>query len=148
MKEQLNPIYVIGHRNPDTDSICSAIGYAHLKREMGENAKPARAGKLNAETKFVLENFGFEAPELIQDIRKIMNSFNTEIGIPNTNVEKKERMVSDEVNSNNIETQIKMDEILDRLKGQCKELNTMAGVQIISVDWRYKENELSQNLNA
>ena len=77
-----------------------------------------------------------------------MNAFNTEIGIPNTNVEKKERMVSDEVNSNNVETMLKMDDILDRLKGQCKELNTMAGGQIISVDWRYKENELSQNLNA
>lgn len=68
MNEQTNPIYVIGHRNPDTDSICSAIGYAHLKREMGENTKPARAGKLNAETKFVLENFKMEAPELIQDL--------------------------------------------------------------------------------
>ncbi|WP_346356261.1 putative manganese-dependent inorganic diphosphatase [Azotosporobacter soli] len=68
MKEQMNPIYVIGHRNPDTDSICSAIGYAHLKKEMGEHAIPARAGKINAETKFVLEYFGLEKPELIQDL--------------------------------------------------------------------------------
>ena len=51
------PIYVIGHRNPDTDSICSAIGYAHLKQALGENAVAARAGKINAETKYALEYF-------------------------------------------------------------------------------------------
>jgi len=62
------PIYVIGHRNPDTDSICSAIGYAHLKQQLGENAVPARAGKINAETKFVLEYFGVKTPELINDL--------------------------------------------------------------------------------
>lgn len=78
MKEESKPVYVIGHRNPDTDSICSAIGYAHLKQCMGENVKPARAGKINAETKFVLEQFGFDVPELITDllprVRDIMNS--------------------------------------------------------------------------
>ena len=54
MKEA-KPIYTIGHRNPDTDSICSAIGYAHLKQMLGENVVPARAGKVNAETKYVLD---------------------------------------------------------------------------------------------
>ena len=62
------PLYVIGHRNPDTDSICSAIGYAHLKQGLGEPAVPARAGKLNAETRYVLERFGVEAPVLIPDL--------------------------------------------------------------------------------
>lgn len=62
------PIYVIGHRNPDTDSICSAIGYAHLKQALGENAVPARAGKINAETKYVLEYLGVPAPQLINDL--------------------------------------------------------------------------------
>ncbi len=62
------PLYVIGHRNPDTDSVCSAIGYAHLKQALGEPAVPARAGKLNAETRFVLERFGVEAPVLIPDL--------------------------------------------------------------------------------
>lgn len=61
-------VYVIGHRNPDTDSICSAIAYAHLKRELGENAVPARAGKLNPETRHVLGFFGLEAPLLIDDL--------------------------------------------------------------------------------
>ena len=62
------PLYVIGHRNPDTDSVCAAIGYAHLKQSLGEPAVPARAGKLNAETRFVLERFGVDAPVLIPDL--------------------------------------------------------------------------------
>lgn len=62
------PIYTIGHRNPDTDSICSAIGYAHLKQALGENVVPARAGKVNAETKFALEHFKVEQPLLITDL--------------------------------------------------------------------------------
>jgi len=62
------PLYVIGHRNPDTDSICAAIGYAHLKQALGEPAVAARAGKINAETRFVLEYFGVEPPVLIPDL--------------------------------------------------------------------------------
>ena len=62
------PIYVTGHRNPDTDSICSAIGYAHLKQALGENAVPARAGKINAETKYALEHFHVEQPLLLTDL--------------------------------------------------------------------------------
>ncbi|MGI6205070.1 MAG: putative manganese-dependent inorganic diphosphatase [Anaerovoracaceae bacterium] len=60
-------IYVIGHKNPDTDSICSAIGYAAFKKALtGEDYKPARAGELNPETEFVLSHFGLEAPELVK----------------------------------------------------------------------------------
>ena len=44
------PVLVIGHLNPDTDSICSAIAYAYLKEKLGVNAIPARAGKINPET--------------------------------------------------------------------------------------------------
>ena len=62
------PIYVIGHRNRDTDSICSAIGYAHLKQSLGVNAVAARAGKINKETKFALEYFHVEQPLLIPDL--------------------------------------------------------------------------------
>lgn len=68
MSEQ-KVIYAIGHRNPDTDSICSAIAYANLKRNMGcENVVPARAGSVNKETKYALEYFGVEAPQLVSDI--------------------------------------------------------------------------------
>ena len=63
------PVYVIGHRNPDTDSICSALAYAHLKRETGEaSALAARAGQVNAETQFALDSFGMEAPVFLADV--------------------------------------------------------------------------------
>lgn len=61
---------VVGHKNPDTDSICSAICYANLKREMtGGNYEPARAGHVNSETQFVLDYFGMEKPKLIDTVR-------------------------------------------------------------------------------
>ena len=68
MTELSKPTYVIGHRNPDTDSICSAIGYAHFQQVRGVNAVAARVGKVNSETKFVLETLGFSAPELVTDL--------------------------------------------------------------------------------
>jgi manganese-dependent inorganic pyrophosphatase len=68
MKGTSKPIYVIGHRNPDTDSICSAIGYAHLKNALGVNAVPARCGKVNNETKYALEYFKMEQPFLVTDL--------------------------------------------------------------------------------
>lgn len=61
---------VIGHRNPDTDSICSAICYANLKNKLtGEEYVPARAGHVNGETQFVLDYFGVEEPKLVEDVR-------------------------------------------------------------------------------
>ena len=68
MKGGNKPIYVIGHRNPDTDSICSAIGYSHLKQAMGVNAVPARCGKINNETKYALEYFKVDQPLLLTDL--------------------------------------------------------------------------------
>ncbi len=61
---------VIGHQNPDTDSICSAICYARLKQAVtGGIYEPGRAGNVNAETRFVLDYFGVEKPELIRTVR-------------------------------------------------------------------------------
>ncbi len=68
MKGSTKPIYVIGHRNPDTDSICSAISYAHLKQAMGINAVAARCGKVNNETKYALEYFKMDQPLLVPDL--------------------------------------------------------------------------------
>ena len=63
-------IYVFGHRNPDTDSICSAIAYAHLKQTLGHTLVfPARLGPVNKETQFVLDTFGVSLPELIKDVK-------------------------------------------------------------------------------
>lgn len=63
-------VYVTGHINPDTDSIASAIAYAFFKRSTGVRAVPCRLGKLNVETKYLLERFGFEEPMLLTDARK------------------------------------------------------------------------------
>ena len=61
---------VVGHRNPDTDSICSAICYANLKRKLtAGDYEAARAGQVNRETKFVLDYFGVEEPRLVTDVR-------------------------------------------------------------------------------
>ena len=61
---------VIGHKNPDTDSICSAICYANLKRCVtGENYQPGRAGAVNEEAQFVLKHFNVEAPEIIENVK-------------------------------------------------------------------------------
>lgn len=63
------PVYVIGHKNPDTDSICSAIAYAYFKRKVtGEDYFARRAGAVNEETQFVLNYFGVEEPEVIGDV--------------------------------------------------------------------------------
>ena len=61
--------YVIGHRNPDTDSIVSAIAYAELKRQQGvENCFAARAGKLTPQTEYILDRFTIPPPEYIPDL--------------------------------------------------------------------------------
>jgi len=63
-------IYVFGHRNPDTDSICSAIAYAHLKQALGHTqVLPARLGPINKETQFVLDTFQIDLPRLIKDVK-------------------------------------------------------------------------------
>lgn len=64
-----NKTFVIGHKNPDTDSICSAIAYAALKNKTGEGIFEAkRAGEVNNETKYVLDFFGVETPELLDHV--------------------------------------------------------------------------------
>lgn len=65
------PFYVIGHKNPDTDAICSAIGYAALLRAVGEEpeALAARCGEISQRTKWVLARAGLEAPLLLTDVR-------------------------------------------------------------------------------
>ena len=64
-----NKIYVIGHKNPDTDSICSAIAYTYLKNQIDTKQYVAkRAGQINEETQFVLNYFGVEIPGYVNDI--------------------------------------------------------------------------------
>ncbi len=70
MPEGIRKVNVIGHLHPDTDSICSAIAYAHLKNavEHTDIYQPRRAGAINRETAFVLNHFGFAEPELITSV--------------------------------------------------------------------------------
>ena len=56
------PIYVTGHKNPDSDSICAAIAYSNFKNNLGMNTIPSRLGELNNESKYILNKFGFSAP--------------------------------------------------------------------------------------
>nr|WP_276531623.1 manganese-dependent inorganic pyrophosphatase [Brevibacillus invocatus] len=59
---------IFGHKNPDTDSICSALVYADLKSKLGENVEPVRLGVLNGETQFVLDYFKVEAPRQVETV--------------------------------------------------------------------------------
>lgn len=76
MKPAARKVNVIGHKNPDTDSVCSAISYANLKNQVAQRLspdeapfyEPRRAGAINEETRFVLERFGFEPPRLCLDV--------------------------------------------------------------------------------
>ena len=62
-------VYVIGHKNPDTDSVVSAAAYAALKRAQGlESARAARAGAVNPQTEYIFERFGVELPEFVPDL--------------------------------------------------------------------------------
>ena len=69
--DKKRPVYVVGHKNPDTDSICSAIAYANLKNILSDDEQiyiAARAGAMNPETEFVLKRFQAEAPQYISHV--------------------------------------------------------------------------------
>ncbi len=62
-------IYITGHKNPDTDTICSAIAYAELKRRLGVNAEARRLGEINRETEFVLNYFNVPVPDILTTVK-------------------------------------------------------------------------------
>ena len=67
--EKEKSVWVIGHKNPDTDSICAAIAYAELKNKIGKGRYEARrAGQINEESKYVLEHFGIPSPAYVADV--------------------------------------------------------------------------------
>jgi len=72
-------IFVVGHRNPDSDSICSAIAYAELRRQQGlAGVRAARAGTINYQTQFVLDHLGVEVPQLLADVHPRIRDVVTE----------------------------------------------------------------------
>ena len=64
----MSNVLVFGHKNPDTDTITSAITYAYLKQQLGVDAEAVRLGGVNNETQYALEKFGFDAPRLISNV--------------------------------------------------------------------------------
>ena len=70
MAQSKRNVWVVGHKNPDTDSICAAIAYANLKNKIQpeETFIPKKAGNINNETRYVLERFGVKEPETIEDV--------------------------------------------------------------------------------
>ncbi len=69
MSDSAHPVIVIGHKNPDSDSICGAIACARLKRDLyNEDAIPYRVGNVNAQTSFILSYFGVEIPRFLTDV--------------------------------------------------------------------------------
>ncbi len=74
---ETNSVWVIGHKNPDTDSICAAIAYAALKNQIGrEHYEAKRAGAMNGETEYVLDYFGVEAPDEVTDVGAQVSDMN------------------------------------------------------------------------
>jgi hypothetical protein len=86
------------------------------------------------------------ASDILTDMRKIEQQFDTDIGIPNANTDKRERLITDEVNANNVETATRCELWLEELKKGCEKVKAMFDVEI-SVDWRVKPNE-SNDINT
>ncbi|MBU3111807.1 putative manganese-dependent inorganic diphosphatase [Clostridium lacusfryxellense] len=78
-----NIIYITGHRNPDTDSICAAIAYAEFKNKTGKiPAIPIRLGEVNRETQFILNYFNVEKPELVNTVKTQISDLDIDIVAP------------------------------------------------------------------
>lgn len=86
------------------------------------------------------------ASDILADMRKIEQQFDTDIGIPNANTDKRERLITDEVNANNVETATRCELWLEELKKGCEKVKSMFGVEI-SVDWRVEPNA-SNDINT
>ena len=74
----MKPVFILGHKNPDTDSICSALAYAALRNQLSESEHyiPGRVGEISSETAFVLSHFGLEKPTLVQNLKAQVSDLN------------------------------------------------------------------------
>ncbi|MCM3726934.1 manganese-dependent inorganic pyrophosphatase [Neobacillus cucumis] len=70
----MEKVLIFGHKNPDTDTICSAIAYADLKKQLGYDVEPVRLGQINGETQFALTTFNAEVPRLVEAVASEVNS--------------------------------------------------------------------------
>ena len=80
MKNQ-DKVFIMGHKNPDTDSICSAIAYADIKNRTSQSKRyvPKRAGQLNEETQYVLKRFGVQPPGYLNNIGTQVNDMDIRV---------------------------------------------------------------------
>jgi manganese-dependent inorganic pyrophosphatase len=70
----MEKVLIFGHKNPDTDTICSAIAYADLKKQLGMDVEPIRLGQINGETEFALNHFNAEVPRLVEAVASEVKS--------------------------------------------------------------------------
>lgn len=97
-------IYISGHKNPDTDSICSAIAYADFKNKIGNiPAIPVRLGELSRETQFALDYFGIKTPEFIETVRTQIQDLDIDT-VPPINPDITLKMAWSIMSKNNIKT--------------------------------------------
>lgn len=135
--------YVFGAKNK-----AAAESYKHMfdKLAQGDPAVVVDKTLFNSDGSPAWEMFSqnvgqnYIAGQILEDMRKWENMFDTAIGIPNANTTKKERMVVDEVNANNVETVATCAGWLEVLQDCCRKTNEMFGTNI-AVDWRYKNVE-------
>lgn len=120
-----NIIYITGHRNPDTDSICAAIAYAEFKNKTGKiPALPIRLGEINRETQFILNYFNVELPELITTVKTQISDLDIDIAAP-VSPDISLKMAWSIMKNNNIKTLPVIDEN-DRLAGVASVSNLAA----------------------
>ena len=72
----MKPVYIFGHKNPDTDSVCSAIALSYLKNKLGLKCEPRVIGPINRETKFALDYFKVDEPAYLNDVKVQINDIN------------------------------------------------------------------------
>ena len=65
----MSKIYIFGHKNPDTDSVCGSISYSYLKNQLGENSVPKVLGDISPETQYALNYFNVKAPQYLNDVK-------------------------------------------------------------------------------
>ena len=109
----MDKTFIFGHKNPDTDSICSAMALANLRSKLGEEVEATRLGELNKETEYAFKTFNIKAPRLLEKVEPgtnvIMvdhNEFSQSVdGIENANI----KMLVDHHKISNFETKIFLD---------------------------------------
>ena len=77
----MSSTYIFGHRNPDTDTVCSAIALSYLKNQMGENTIPKVLGHINEETKYALEAFQMKEPDYLNNVKVQLRNVNYKKGV-------------------------------------------------------------------